>query len=456
MWLPTIDTTSDKKRYLQISDAIVQAVLNGDLKRGEQLPTVRTLAAQLKVTPGTINRAFEEAAQKGLLEKTQGKGTFVKAHKRARDISAAMVSGRQDVHDFTINQPSQLDIEPLLSQHVAAISKAGDNSLWSFYADSKGRLPHRETIAGWLNRRGADVDPQNLFLLNGAQQGLLSSLMLLCSKGDTVMIQETSFPGIRAIANLLGLHLAPVAMDSEGLDIDDFRQHCKAATSQVLIMLPTAHNPTGKTLSASKREKLVKIARKYDIYIVEDDLYLHHQPVTALQAHGPERTFHVSGFSKCIAPALRVGTLVCPPQFVDSMIRVVQAQNWLTAPLMTEVAHRLIASGDADDIVEARKQDIRERLQLALDILGEKRIQFDPVNLHLWVKHSPRLDNAEVISRLSQLGVDALPSAFFHTSQKSSPHIRLCLGNQSMTMLKTGLEIIARELNPSLPERAII
>ncbi|MBU3023438.1 PLP-dependent aminotransferase family protein [Aestuariibacter sp. A3R04] len=456
MWIPTIDHNSDQKLYQQISDAIVQAILNGELKRGEQLPTVRALASALHVTPGTINRAFDEVAGKGLLDKTQGKGTFVKAQKKARNISVTMVEGRNDVYDFTVNQPAQLDIDPLISRHVKAIAESANSALWSQYGDTRGWLSHREVLAGWLNERGTEVDPAHLFLLNGAQQGLLSSLMLLCEKGDTVMVQETTFSGIRSIATLLDLNLHPVAMDDEGFDVNHFRQLCKHATSQVLAILPTAHNPTGKTLSLARREKLVKIARKYDIFIVEDDLYLHHRPVTPLQALAPERTFYVSGMSKRIAPALRVGTLITPPQYTDAMTRIVQAQSWVMPSMMMEIAARLITSGDAAEIEHARRHDIETRLALAKRTLGEKRMQYDPANQHLWVKHSPRLENAEVIARLNQLGVDALPSVFFHITQKPSPHIRLCLGNMPLKKLETGLEIIAKALNPSLPERSII
>lgn len=456
MWVPSIDHKCDQKLYQQISDAIVQAVLNGELKRGDQLPTVRALAKALNVTPGTINRAFEEVAGKGLLEKTQGKGTFVKEQKKARDISATMVEGRDDVYDFTINQPAQLDIGPLINRHVKAIAESSNDALWSKYGDTRGWLSHRKVLAEWLKERGAAVDPNHFFLLNGAQQGLLSSLMLLCEKGDTVMVQETTFSGIRTIATLLDLKLHPVAMDDEGFDINDFRQLCKQATSQVLAILPTAHNPTGKTLSLARREKLIKIARKYDIFIVEDDLYLHHRPVTPLQALAPERTFYVSGMSKRIAPALRVGTLTTPPQYTDAMTRIIQAQSWVMPSMMMEIAARLITSGDAAEIEQARRRDIESRLALAKKILGEKRMQYDEANQHLWVKHSPRLENGEVIARLSQLGVDVLPSVFFHISQKPSPHIRLCLGNMSFAKLEAGLKIIAKALNPSLPERAII
>lgn len=456
MWKPTIDATSDKKLYLQICDSVAQAIVSGELKRGEQLPTVRALSALLNVTPGTINRAFDEGVQRGIIEKTQGKGTFVKQQKQGRTISAAMLPGRKDVFDFTLNQPACLNIEPILSTHLQNLARQNDPRLWSVYGDTRGLPEHRESMADWLNLRGNNAAPENLFLLAGAQQGLLSSLMLLCNKGDTVMVQETTFPGIRAVATLLGLQLQPVAMDECGLDLNDFKARCKQATSQVLVILPTAHNPTGKTLSQSHREKLVKIARKYDIYLVEDDIYLHAEPVVSLQQLAPERTFHVSGFSKCVAPALRAGMLVCPPQFTGSLARVIQAQNWFTPPVTTELAHRLYTSGDAVTIEQARREDCIERIALAKAILGEKRIQYDPVNLHIWLKHSPRLDNAAVISRLNQLGVDALPSVFFHVTETSSAHLRLCLGNLTPENLQQGLEIIARELNPSLPERAII
>jgi DNA-binding transcriptional MocR family regulator len=455
-WLPSLDHRSSTHLYQQIIDHLINDIQNNHLHHGDKLPTVRALANALHVTPGTINKAFSVAQTKGLVQKTQGKGTFVTAKHLQRHFPVTMVNGRTNAYDFTINEPVHMDVCQPFNAALSDVAQQNDERMWTQYGDTRGVISHREDIAQWLNTRGAQCNAEHLFLTSGAQQGLISALMLLCSKGDTVMVQETTFPGEKAIASMLGLTLHPIRMNSAGMDLEHFEFACKTTLSRVIIMLPTAHNPTGMTMSLEQREQLIAIARKYKVLIIEDDLYLHDSPIIALQQLAPERTFHISGFSKCIAPALRVGTLITPVDYVDTMTRVIQAQNWMTAPLLTNIASYLWRSGELESIIHARCHENKQRTALCQRILNKLPLAFNAANLHVWVRHSSRVENAEIIARLGQKGVDVLPSAFFHAAGHSSPHIRLCIGKHDLQGLTNGLNIIAQELAPTIMERPII
>lgn len=455
-WQPRLHRDDPRHLYAQLLDCLIDDIRMGHLPAGTKLPTVRQLASQLSVTPGTINKVFALAHEKGLVEKTQGRGTFVSQSREHPGPPATMLSGREDSFDFTINQPVSLELATIINAHMREISHENDHTLWNSYGTTQGPLWAREPLCQWINNRGASATPEQLFITSGAQQGLLSTLMLLCKKGDSVMVQSLTFPGIKAIASMLGLHLEPVNMDSQGLDLVHFEETCKQSLSKVLVVLPSAHNPTGLTMDIAHREALVDIARRYQVSLIEDDLYLHEHRVTALQALAPERTFYISGFSKCVAPALRVGMLVAPLQHVSAISRVIQAQNWMTAPVLSAIAKRLFDSGDVSRIEQARMAENQQRINLTQHLLHQHQLSFDAVNLHVWLRHSSRRDNAEVISRLHQRGVDVLPASFFHAKGEAMPYLRLCIGNQSMAQLEAGLTQIAQELAPSIFERPLI
>lgn len=456
MWQPCIQKTSSTHLYRQIVDCLASDIRSGTLRKGQRLPTVRSLADALGVTAGTINKAYADAAERGLVVKTQGKGTFVSGTKPTKMPLPTMVSGAPTSYDFTINQPAEMDLQSYFAPHLASLAKTGDNQMWSCYRDTIGEPAHRESIASWLNTRGAQCHMDDVFLINGAQQGMMSALMLLCGKGDTVMVQASTFPGEKALLDILGLKLQVVEVDNNGLDLASFEAACKASLSKVLILLPTAHNPTGITMSLSHRQALVDIARRHGVFILEDDLYLHHEPVVALQQLAPERTFHISGFSKCVSPGLRMGTLIAPAEFKLSLTRIIQAQNWMTSPIITTLAHQLLLAGDVDKIVAKRQIENQKRLAIAKDYLKDYRLAYDPVNIHIWLKHSPTANNAEIISRLHSRNVEVLPSAFFYCDGRTTPHIRLCLGNLALDRMIEGLALIQQELKVSVMERAII
>ena len=456
MWQPDINKSSQTHLYRQLVDSLASDIRSGALRQGQKLPTVRTLAEQLDVTAGTINKAYAAAAELGLGIKTQGRGTFVSGSKPTKMPLPTMVSGAPTSYDFTINQPADMDLQAYFGPHLAHLAEQGDNLMWSCYRDTQGEPAHRESISNWLNSRGAACHPDDVYLLNGAQQGMMSVLMMLCSRGDTVMVQASTFPGEKALLDILGLKLQVVEVDDNGLDLASFEAACEASLSKVLILLPTAHNPTGITMNLSHRNALVAIARKHGVFILEDDLYLHHEPVVTLQQLAPERTFLISGFSKCISPGLRLGTLVAPAEFKLSLTRIIQAQNWMTSPILTTLAHRLLISGDVDKIIAKRLIENKKRLAIAQTYLQDYRLAFDPVNLHIWLKHSPTANNAEVISRLHSRNVEVLPSSFFYCDGRTTPHIRLCLGNLSLERMTEGLAIIQQELKVSVMERAII
>ncbi|MBC3765309.1 PLP-dependent aminotransferase family protein [Neptunicella marina] len=446
MWNADLSRSKSVHLYQQVVDCLAMDIANQILQTGQRLPTVRVLAQALDVTPGTINKAFDVAEKQGLIEKRQGRGTFVRSQIRLKTAPSTMLTGQLQGCNFTINAPMPLDFDHLINPHLRELAQSSLAPHWSNHTATNGIESHLDAISSWVAQRGVDVSINHLLLVSGAQQGILSCLMLLLNQGDNLMVQECTYPGIKSAASLLGINLRPVKMDEQGLDLAHFEQLCQQNTARILFVMPTAHNPTGRTMDMAHRKKLVAIAKRHQIILIEDDLYLHQQTPPSLQSMLPEQTFYISGFSKCILLGLRVGMVIAPELWRDELLKVIQVQNWMVSPLLTALLERLIDTGVVEQIEQIRKQRNSQRINTAKSILGKLKLEADPVNLHIWLKHPTNVSSADLLLTLQQKGVDVIAGSFFHANNQSVPSLRLCLGNVSDEELQRGLKCIADTL----------
>ena len=118
-----------------------------------------------------------------------------------------------------------------------------------------------------------DVTAERIAICPGTQGALVAALTLLVRRGDTVCVEALAYPGFLALAAHLGIHLQPVAMDDDGLLPDSFEAACKAHRPKALYCTPTFHNPTTATIPLARRKRLIEIARRHDVAIIEDDAY---------------------------------------------------------------------------------------------------------------------------------------------------------------------------------------
>ena len=177
-------------------------------------------------------------------------------------------------------------------------------------------------------------------------------------------------------------------MDADGVVPDDFERLCAQQHPKVTFLMPALHNPTLTVTSEARRRDIVAIARKHNVWLIEDAVYaalLDEQPIS-IAALAPERTFHVGGLSKSVAAGIRGGWVACPPHFAP---RVLTSYKMLTGGkcfLLAELAARLVLSGEADAIRSRVKEEIAARGAIAragfagYDFASHRRSPF------LWMK----------------------------------------------------------------------
>lgn len=220
-------------------------------------------------------------------------------------------------------------------------------------------------------------------------------------------------------------------MDGEGIDPIALREVCEIRRPKVLYCMPVLQNPTTVTMSDERARQIAAVAREYDLWVIEDDVYgfLAEERPLPIAAHLPQRTIYVSSVSKSMAPGLRVGFVAVPTQLVRTFGELSCMTNWMSPPLLSEIALMWIKDGQADRLLKWHRTQARVRQEIVHKALVDYIGVGSPLCYHLWV-HLPeqwRMDSFASAALLQ--GVRVLTADAFAVKRDHAPHaVRLCLG----------------------------
>ena len=438
--MPRLDRDSGPL-YREIVERLADDIRTGRLSEGARLPTMRDLAAALKVTVGTVNRAYGLAERRGLLVKRVGQGSFVSAGSIIEEVDDA---GAGDAVDLSLNRPAPvpLSLRPTLND----IGRECEAQALLDYGPSQGRLHHREIISNWVEQRGVTAGAERIILTNGAQQALMVALGTLARPGDTVLVESLTYPGVKNLARLFGLRLLGLSLDEEGIKPDAFEAVCARHDARLLFCMPWAHNPTTRTLSAARREQLAAIAARAELILIEEDVYDHgERDLPALSALYPRRSIYIGSLSKIVAPGLRLGYMLAPATLIPDLVAVTQATSLMVSPVVAELACRWIADGAAAEIAGQRRQAAHSRQAVAAECLQGLAFEHDTDNTHLWLRLPPPWTGPDFCAKAAEHNVIVTPGEQFAvTPGADAAAIRLCLGApNSINALRRGLAVVA-------------
>ncbi|PYE31728.1 GntR family transcriptional regulator [Rhizobium sp. PP-WC-1G-195] len=439
-WSPKL-STKDGPIYLAIADALAADIASGQLAEGTRLPTQRKLAEDLDIDFTTVSRGYAEAQSRGLIEGKVGQGTYVKA----RRSTLSRVVQPSGLVDMSMNLPPRFQNSSLTRRMWEAARDLEDQGLDLLmrYQEPGGIMSDRVVATGWLSRRLPGVTSERVLVAAGAQGALHAVLGVLTEPGDTVCVEQLTYPGFRSVASHLRLKLAPLEMDNHGLLPTAFEEACKAARPKALYCMPTLHNPTTRTMPLHRRRELINVARAYDIPVIEDDAYgaLVPDAPTPLAAIAPETVFHVASLSKCLSPALRVAYVAVPEGRSLRVANAIRASASLVSPLTSAIASRWIETGMADEVRDEIMRESATRLQVLRATLPHNA-DASTGGFHAWLPVQKPWTRGELVSRLRSVGVGVVASDAFAIS--SAPEaVRIGLGAAgSVEELKRSLAIL--------------
>ncbi len=432
-------------RYLAIVEAIAADIKNGRLSAGDRLPAQRALARHIAIDFTTVARGYGEAQKRGLIGATVGRGTFVLASPERPPERPPSPT------DLSMNLPPEPDQPELLARMAAGLEEVGRDLVALLRYQGFGGAPAaKDAASSWLGRRGLVPSQERLFIVPGAHAALLTIFGLLAKPGEVILSETITYPGARAISAQLGIKLAGLPMDAQGIDPEAFTAACAALQPKALYLNPTLQNPTTITVPTARRVALADIARRFKLPIVEDDAYgfvpTHAPPPFATLA--PELTWHVAGLAKCFGAGLRVAYVVVPDaRSAWPFAAAARVANVMASPLTVALATRWIEDGTGDSILRFIRREAAARQKLAVEILGAQAGRPEPHSFNLWMTLPAPWTRSAFIGQMRNLGIGVVASDAFTVEGPPPEAVRVCLGGPiKQPDLRTALEFMAHAL----------
>ncbi|MCP3804050.1 PLP-dependent aminotransferase family protein [Allokutzneria sp. A3M-2-11 16] len=356
----------------RLRDALREAVRAGRVRPGARLPSTRTLAADLRLSRGTVVEAYRRLIAEGYFVASGGSGTRVAA------VGAAPpppVPARELRWDFRPSVPD-LALFPRTAwskTFVHTLRHVPDSAFG--YGDPRGVLELRTELANYLRRvRDVRAAPDRIVVCSGFTQALTLVCRVLAARGEWAVESPGSTAAWARITGN-GIHCRPVPLDDRGLSVDAL-----AATGAGVALVTPAHQfPTGVTLAPGRRAELLAWATAGGLVIEDDydaEFRYDHEPIGALQGSAPERVIYAGSVSKTLAPSLRLGWLVLPGALVDEVAEAKRLDDMGCPALDQHAFAHFLASGAYDRHLRRARRKYRSRRDVLVAELGKQLPRF--------------------------------------------------------------------------------
>lgn len=442
-WKPKLDKTT-RSLYLSLAKQLEADIQNGVLLPGTKLPPQRELADYLDVNVSTISKAFKQCELKGLLSATVGSGTFVSydalysgnlmvRHEKEIIINMGPTSPEQSGNDILLKMAQELLNEPTAKR------------LFSYYAPGADEWQKGAAVR-LMEYCGHTTQHDKILFASGGQNALTAVLAAVFHKGDKIAVDNHTYPGIKTAAAMLGLQLFPVPGNEEGIDVCALETVCKDEKIRGLYVIPACHNPTAAVMSKEKRKKIAEIVDKCGCILIEDGTYqILSKGERSISNSVPEQSIYILSLSKGIAPGLRLAYVSVPAKWKQKTEDALYSLNVATPPLMSELAARIIVSGQFEDILRQHRKHTKERNRIVNDYLGKEYCLGNDDSIFRWLHLPLKYTGAEFEKLALAKGVQVFGAERFavgNTPPERAVRLAICVPD-TLDELKQGLKIIS-------------
>lgn len=428
-----------------VLDALIASIRGGHLRPGDRLPSIRSAAATYRLAKNTIVEAYDRLVALGLAEARHGSGFYVRDQRAEEDGRFAHVSEavdlmwllREHLHQhFTVRVGDGHPPSSWMAGAALAGSAplAGEGGVGHGYNGPSGDARLRQTLSEILAARAIRADPDQILLTNGANHGFDLIIRSLLEPGDVALVDDPGYYPVFAKLKLARATIRGVRRLPDGPDLNEFERIVKTTGAKLYFAQSLAHNPTGGSMSVAVMHRLLEIATRHGVTIVDDDPFADILPdsafrLAALGSLGP--VIHVGSFSKTLSASLRVGYVVADPKLIAALrdLKMITLTN--SSGYAERLVHELISNGQYRGHLKQLRSRVRRAGKVALATLDRFGLDlFAPPSggYYLWSRIPAGIDGLRFFQQAAASGVFIAPGPVFAQDRDGSAnHMRLNL-----------------------------
>ena len=483
--------------YVQLRDQLRALVHSGELRSGDRIPASRELATQLGVHRTTVANAYAELESEGLIQGHVGRGTFICgvpvkqftppprtngngggmrwealfADERGDEgLSRLMPDIPPDTIAFVTARPSDefFPVEEFRRCCNAVLRNEGRRVLQLGSTD--GYEPLKRVLIEMLRDEGLNVRGEQLLITDGCQQAIDLLCKAFLRPGDALALENPAYPGAIAIFAGARIRMLAVGVETDtkrnghqGLDVEALESALMQNRVKLIFVTPDFHNPTGTTLPLSERRRLLEIAVRYQVPIVEDGIYarlrVRGNPVPSLKSL--DRTgnvIQIDSFSKIAFPGLRVGWCIGPESAIERLRLVKQSTDLHTDQLAQATLAEFVRRGHLARHLARMKKVYRSRLE-AMEEAFEKHMPEETTwtrpegGMSIWVTLPAGLDAGELLIHVRERGVLFVPGRYFYLQNPQPNTLRLGFAGLDEKRIARGVQMLGDLLKVEFRKR---
>jgi DNA-binding transcriptional MocR family regulator len=433
------------------------------LPAGDRLPSVRDLVKRYQVSPVTVSRALQELSRRGLVITRPGDGSFVnRLDVTLEPIDTAWQSvplgARALVSDdlqrmFEGARPGLLglsvgytdaSLHPSQAINRATVRAMRKANVW----DRQG-VAGNEALRTWFAQNIGQAQAQDVLIAPGGQAAVSTVLRALTEPGDPVVFESPTYFGALAVAQSAGMRIVPVPSDADGLRVDMLEATLKASKAKVIYLQPLYANPNGSTLKPERREELVALARRLDVFLIEDDygrdFQLEGHAPPALWTLAPERTVYIRSLTKATTPGLRIAGVIALGPVMRRLQLKRTVDDFFVAGLLQEIALEFLTDSTWPKHLRRLREQIRSRRDFALQALErhfpEARVTCVPKGgFSLWLELPAGCHDIQFAFQAALAGVHINPGQPSFPAEAPGTFFRISLAGANESVLLEGIK----------------
>jgi 2-aminoadipate transaminase len=485
--------------YIQLRDQLRSLVHAGDLRPGDRIPASRELATMLGVHRTTVANAYAELESEGLIQGHVGRGTFIKGNGNALRLTPPpppVLNGGQGVRwellfadergeevlsrltastpenalSFVMACPAdehfpiedlQMCVNAVLRREATDVLRLGP---------SDGYRPLKDALLELLHGEGIAAKDENLLITDGCQQSLDIISKAFVRPGDSVILENPTYPGSVAIfhgarARCLGVPIQtrPEPGGTLGVDLEALEATLAANRVKLIVLTPDFHNPTGTSMPLASRRKVLELAGRHQVPVVEDHIYarLHarEERIPSLkQLDRANIVIHIDSFAKVAFPGLRVGWILAPPTAIERLRIVKQTTDLHTDQLAQATLAEFLRRGMFTKHLAKMRKVYASRLT-ALDEALRKHMPEDTRwtrpegGMCLWLELPPGFDASELLIHAKERAVLFAPGRYFYVQNPLPNTLRFGFASLDEKQITRGVATLAELLKIEMRKR---